>query len=319
MPEYCFRIRFFADQATTIGFSEPQHEIELPSLQVPLTLRAYDEEQNIDDTSHLVLESANPFDTKEAALEAGHTAYMALLWCGLNGDYGFDLGDEPTSGGFGQAFREAIEAEGGQGLDDEHGLQVYECSKPTVFGRVDAEITVTRNPDSFVEHLTDYLEADPDLDASLSLALELANLAHFENSNRAQFLTRMLAVESVLPDEPVSDEAEELVDAFIDAVRDADLVETERASLVGSAGYLKQKSISRTGKELAERLLEGREYMDKAPRAFFDTAYNARSSLVHDGKLPDSGPDLSDLSRSMQHFTDDLLCQLVIEESPDLL
>lgn len=318
MSDYSFRIRFFLSPGTQIGLSGSRHKFDVPSLDDPLDLRPYDKEEPIEESVHLVLEGAE-YDSEDEASRIGQRAHEALLWCGLRGNYGVDLGDGQPSGRFSNYIKERVKEQTGvRLLDDAHGLLVYKCHDPTRFGRMSAEATVTKSPDQFRTDFTDFVDTGVNLDPSVSLALELSNLAYFEASNRAQFLTRMLAVETVLPDLPASEAAQELVDDFIAALQEADLDEDERKSLVGWAGHMKKQSISRTGQHLAAEHLGSNEYGDESAPDFFKTAYDGRSKLVHNGELPDDGPKVRTLNNALRNFVSDLLEAIVTNRNPAL-
>lgn len=193
-PGFGFRLRFLLDPRTRLKHDEPELKLSVGEDNPPFYLQAYGGDQAISNTDHLVLGSEG-FQIQERATQIGEQARQALLWCGLTGSFGLDLGDEPPTFQFFRPFKEQFaERTGSQLREDIHGLQVYDCSLPTRFGRVDAQPVVKKNLDTFLATFRRYHEVGPDLTDQEAAALELAGVAYFEKSPRARFLTRMIAV-----------------------------------------------------------------------------------------------------------------------------
>lgn len=308
MAPYCVRLRFKINPRDRLDFSE--QTVELAKFgNASVTLKSYGDVP-ISETDDLVVQGGE-FREKEDAEEAGNRIYRSLLWSGVNGRYGFDLGDAPPSFGFFKPFKQEFKKRTGQNLRaDIHGLQVYDCGEPTRFGRFSATPSVTRSSDRFRESFRAFLNAS--LSEKEEVALKLANLAYFEQSPRARFLTRMFAVEALLRAVPASEKARELVDDFLKMIDESDLEEDEKQSLRSRAGHMKNQSIRGTGVQFAEQYLSGREYGDEPAGGFFRTAYDARSEIAHNGTLPSDFPlTIREIDNAMKAFVRDLLLETI--------
>jgi hypothetical protein len=122
------------------------------------------------------------------------------------------------------------------------------------------------------------------------LAFELYRLSHFEAAERARFLTLVTAIESVSQAKVRSAEASAHVEKLIGLTRDSGLPDAEIASLVGSLNWLRNESISKTGRDLVEALLGDAHYAGKVAKTFIQYCYALRSEFVHSGKPSDEVP-----------------------------
>ena len=77
--------------------------------------------------------------------------------------------------------------------------------------------------------------------------------------------------------------------------------------MLGLLNWLRQDSISQSGRKLASRRLGDRKYLDKTPEVFFKYCYEVRSRLVH-GKIPIPTIDETNaISGALEVFVSDLL------------
>ena len=100
----------------------------------------------------------------------------------------------------------------------------------------------------------------------------------------ARFLMLMMAMETLIEQEPRSDAAVAHVDRLIEQTRESGLPSPEITSLRSSLEYLRRESISAAGRRLAQERLAGRTYGDpvkESPSKFFTGCYELRSRLVH--------------------------------------
>ncbi len=100
----------------------------------------------------------------------------------------------------------------------------------------------------------------------------------------ARFLMLMMAMETLIDQEPRSEAAVAHVDRMIEATRASGLSSPEIASLGSSLKYLRDDSIGAAGRRLVRERLGERTYGDpiKEPAAkFFTDCYDLRSRLTH--------------------------------------
>jgi hypothetical protein len=140
-----------------------------------------------------------------------------------------------------------------------------------------------------------------------TLAFELYGLSHFEAAERARFVTLISAIESISEDRPRSPEAVEHVGKMIELTRGSGLSASEIQSMEGSMNWLKQESISKTGRDLIDSVLGTRQYGGKVAKRFFTDCYSVRSDLVHRGKPSNDTVNIRSLVSELDRLVADLL------------
>jgi len=81
------------------------------------------------------------------------------------------------------------------------------------------------------------------------------------------------AIESISELKARAPQAVEHVEKLIELTRASGLTNSEVSSLVDSLGYLRQESISRTGRELVDKVLHGKKYGGRTAKRFFHDCY----------------------------------------------
>ncbi len=138
------------------------------------------------------------------------------------------------------------------------------------------------------------------------LALELYGASHYEKSERASFLTLILALESLLEPKKRSNKTINHVKLLKEQTKCADIPENERNSILGSLEWLNSESISQGIKRMVNTFLKDKEYSGMPSIKFVTHCYDMRSKLVHTGKTPDS-VDLGALAAQLNVLLSDLL------------
>ena len=93
---------------------------------------------------------------------------------------------------------------------------------------------------------------------------------------------------------------------LISLTKESTLTENEINSLLGSLQYLRNDSISRSGRKLASKL-EDRRYMEERAVEFFARCYKMRNDLVH-GRYPrPSREEVAERAGPLMEFVADLL------------
>ena len=192
---------------------------------------------------------------------------------------------------------------------------VYDSSERVSFGNSDANRLAPNNDaQRFLEELTQNLSLGVTPSKKQRLALELLGFSRFEASVRARFLTCMLAYEALLEFEEKADDVLGVLGELQCTVEDSDLDAGDKHSLRSSLGNLKRQSIIRAGKALASRHLGGKKYNGLAADKFFGDCYDARSSLVHEGKAGMPDTELGSLAASLETMLSDLLASMLSRE-----
>ena len=264
------------------------------------------------------------FDGEESARMAGLAARGALRYAALVTGLAIDFGHEPARGTrLSEAYRDKIndKAGGATVIGDAHGLTTWHDNESTellVVG-LRARGMVTHRADRLIEVLRDGLEGGRRLEGEAeALATDLYFLAEFETSDRARLLTLVTSLEVLSDQEAQPPAARALVRQFRLMARDeeeaaaaANDEDAARAfqSLVGSLGRLERESILHSLRRLMRETMYPTADADGDVEADVELAvqsYNARSTLVHDGREPDD-VDLRQLSSDLRKLVGRLL------------
>ena len=144
------------------------------------------------------------------------------------------------------------------------------------------------------------------------LAFELYSASYFEPTPRARFLTLIMAIESLLRPEYRTKKAQSVVQNIIEYTKSSELNKSEIDSLLGSLQWLQRDSISKTGRDLANKYLCGEKYLEKTANNFFTYCYSLRSEMVHQGKTKEKNINLNTVVSELQRFISDLLKKMSI-------
>ncbi|MGH8544631.1 MAG: hypothetical protein ACREX3_13600, partial [Gammaproteobacteria bacterium] len=117
---------------------------------------------------------------------------------------------------------------------------------------------------------------------------DLYSASFFARSAEERFLNLMMSIETLIRSRPSSPETIGHVQQLIEMTQRGDIPSSERDSLIGRLGQLKNESIRTAGRNLMRERLPEREYQAMSAPDFFDHCYNLRSTLVH-GAAPRPG------------------------------
>lgn len=303
---YCFRIKLRIGHR--VGFETSDDELELASCDGErVTLRPSADGVHLRDTEWLSVRGES-YETREQAQEAaaiwGTRLRLAFSLLRMGADFGL----RAPRGGLTEAGLKMVEESSGRrALNDVHGVTVFECDPPPVFASVSAEGKVGKPVQRFLGLLSAAAETDPTMSAKEELAFDLYSASFFERSADARFLMLMMALETLIEQEPRGETVAAHVARLVVATKEADdIPQTERESLIGSLRGLEQESVGQAGRRLAESLGE-REYMGEAPRSFFNRCYELRSALVHGHYPRPEAGEVGTRAANLEGFVGDLL------------
>jgi hypothetical protein len=311
---YAFRIRFHRSPTDTVNIDA--RLLDLPSFGQGqrVQLRARDKGKVIKDSERLVLVGEG-FDSEEAATLAGNLYGRVLLRTMAHVRVGADFGDRAPKGSFTKNGLEWLESQRGERiLNDVHGMMVFVADPWPKFASTDATALRGAPQDRFERSFRRGLETDVAMTEQERIAFEVFNASFFQPSADARFLLRVMAIEALLAPRPRPDAVLQHVESLIAATEaEPSLPTADRQSLLGSLRWLRQESISRSGRHLAESKLSGRKYQDRSPAQFFSDCYTVRSNMVH-GLLPFPTRDEVDrLSAGLELFVADLLSGSLVD------
>jgi len=306
---YRFRIRFFLPAGDSFNFDEKQIEIQLDNFK--FVLKPFNAEK-INQTNHLLLIGGS-FNTPDEAEKIGMRAKKALLLSSTKLRIGIDLGSDKATGGLSNYLKDKICKETGEKIiNDVHGLSVYENIPQVKFiyaGPVTVGIGI--NDKKFTHIFSECYKKNLKLSATKQLALELYSASFFEPTLRARFLTLMMVTETLIKPNKRIGRGKEFVEHLIEKAKQSNLINSERQSILGSLQWLLKESISKTGRDLADKYLGEQKYLNKSSKQFFTYCYSIRSDLVHKGYAKDEKLNFGTLVGELQRYVADLLDRIL--------
>lgn len=273
-----------------------------------MRLQAHDSSKAIKDSDRLSLVGEG-FDTEQAATAVGDRYARALLRTMAHVRVGVDFRGRAPKSAFTKYGLEWFESQRSERvLNDMHGMMVFVAEPWPRFASMTGTAVRGTPQDRFERTFRRGLESDLPITPKEQIAFELFNGSFFQPSADARFLLRVMTVEVLLEPRPRPDPVRRHVESLITATEaESSLPIAERESLLGSLRWLRQESIRRAGKHLAESRLAGRQYLDRSPEEFFSDCYTVRSNMVHGLLLFPSREVVDRLSAGLALFISDLL------------
>ena len=311
---YCFRIKLRVGDR--VGFETSDDELELANGDERVILRPSADGVHLRDADWLSVRGES-YETPEQAEEAAAKWATRLRLAFSLLRMGADFGLRAPHGSFTEAGLKWVEDSAGRRvLNDVHGITVFECEPPPLFAAISAKGKVGKPVQRFLDLLSAAADTKPTMSARDELAFDLYSASFFERTADARFLMLMMALETLIEQEPRGETVAAHVARLVAATREADdIPSTERESLIGSLRGLEQESVGQAGRRLADSLGE-RQYMDEAPRPFFMRCYELRSALVH-GHYPRPDPgEVGNRAASLEWFVGDLLGAPLLDTAP---
>ena len=310
---YDFRVRGTFSSSARIE-ADAYEVVLLDAPPVRVTIHASGSEVMLKDSPIFIVRGTG-FVSPGEAREQGEAWQDAVMIGFASQRIGADLGVRaPLQGGMTEAgfdiMRAAIEAEGHgpvQLFNERSGVQVYATEPPACFYLGHATSVMGRPSTAVVNAIRSAHTADVRLSDSYKLAYDLFSASYTEAPADARFLMLAMALETIIVQHERSAAAQAVLDEIIEHVRQAELDNGERRSLIGALREMKlRESVNQAGKRLARTLGE-RTYGDRLPARFFQEVYELRSQLVH-GHVPQPDHLRIGLEVSLlQQFVSDLL------------
>jgi len=260
------------------------------------------------DAKSYVLSGAG-FGSQEQAVGAGIAFKASLMIALARSRLGVDFGDRAKVGGVLTAHGRALFSSKFQRpiLSDTHGLMTFESDPAPAFVQMNGRLLRGTNLDRFIQDFEAVTRERPELTDREQLAFTLFNLSFFGNNADSRFVLLVMAVEATVELADRCDAAIRHVDSLVAQTKVAQISESDRTSMISSLTYLKQESISASGRALCEQRLGDRMYGGRRAARFYNDCYSLRSSLVH-GKQPfPSHDDVSSAAAELERLVADLL------------
>jgi hypothetical protein len=307
---YKLRIKFNLSQSTYLGVDESSYYIDVLSRKYLLS--SPEEGKKISESSTLIL-TGTGFETEADANAYGKNITNILRVCSVKLRVGINLGNNKSSGGISDYFRDLLFQETGQiVLNEIDGLMTYEDTDNTKIASVSANAILTKDIKGFEATFKKLHDSSITLSDKLIYAFEFYNLTQFNTSSRIKFLLFIITIESLIEAKERRSDVINHVNHIIHLTKEnMDLNQEEKQSLISSLSYLKNESISASGRNIVSEYLKGKTYNEKQASRFFTECYNIRSKLVHNGKWHD---EYEPITNELGNMVTDLLISIVERE-----
>lgn len=308
MSPFTFRYRLNLSPRSRLDIDTVSWEATPEGAAPRLVISSPDGETPIKESARLVFKS-DGWPSEDEAVSAGQLYFPALALTLARLRVGADYGDRTPKSGFTPAGLSLLEQQHDHRfLNDELGLMVFESEPAPWFAGLGGTAVVAAAQDRFEERFRTALASPLQFDDRDRLALTLFNSSFFQDTAESRFLLLMMAVEAMLDPPPRSDAARDHVEALLTATRDSEQLSIrEKDSLAGSLNWLKNESISHTGRALAAERLGERRYSNSSAPEFFTDCYGLRSSLVHGGTFFPTRQEVDGTAAQLEVFVADLL------------
>ncbi len=306
---YRFRFRFHISQKGKLQGKGNKFEFILPNGH-KATLHCVGAE-NFDESTELVIISGGYLSSDEA-LAYAHELKESVLCFGTKFRFGLDLGKEKASSMISRYLKDKIFEDGGIVIiDDVHGISVYSEDHPTSCGGMSCGFLWNSRENSFfVDEVCKIISAPRKVDDKIKLSMELLTASYFEPSPRSRFLTLILAAEAILTPDECSEKVKLIVAELITHTKHSDLGDKEKCSILGSLNWLYKDSISLSLRKMASSYLPDKKYGGLPSDKFIKKCYEARSKLVHTGRVDDSKYEIGGLAANLEVYMTELLSTL---------
>ncbi|MEM7335759.1 MAG: hypothetical protein AAF490_27020 [Chloroflexota bacterium] len=309
MATFKFRFRFHIAHAGLIRGQEKDLKFLLPNGH-DATLHCLAADSISKATKFVILSGGYSSETE--ALAYGTKLKEAVLCYGTIFRVGVDIGKDKSSGSFSNQIKENLfKDQGVKLIDDVHGLMAYSEESPTSAISISATGLINaKDGTSFTEEVCRILYKDIHINSQIKLAMELMAGSFFESSPRARFLTLILAAESILTPDSRSSDAIALVNQLIKTTNDSLINEAEKNSIIGTLKWLYKDSISLSLRKMANHYLPDSTYDGLSSAKFIKKCYDARSKLVHTGKVNEQKFNIGTLAANLELYMKDMLTQI---------
>lgn len=269
--------------------------------------------KKINESSKLIVVGTG-FNSTQEAYSKGQTIMNILRLYSLVYRTGVNLGNNMVNGGISNYFKDKIYKEIGiVALNEVNGLMAYEDEEHIKIASVSlGNGMLYKSLDGFKEIIESNYDKTLVFSDKVVNAIDFYNLTMFTTTPRLKFLLLVIAIEALIETKRRASVAVEHVVALVKLTEDnLALSGSERSSMLGSLKYLKNQSISQSGRELVEEMLGEKIYNSKPASKFFTQCYNMRSSLVHNGTWDESN---NALAYELERMVVDLLIAKVRKE-----
>ncbi len=278
-----FRLRFHAPPGRNILGAKEGLVFHIDGIENPLRIEHLPPKPNQTLSSpEIYLVTGRHFQNEAIARECGEKLKYALAIYGAKARIGIDLGHDEVTTPTSEELKESYRKQGLRLRDEVHGIDVYrEDELPIRTLHVSGTLTTSHNIENFPTSVADEYQKFIPLTPKKQLALEIYNLVQFEERSKTKFLNLISVIEIICDRDKQPEDVKSHVDFLINQVKFSELSEENKEALTNGLGNLKRVSISTACRRLVEECINDEE------ARYFALCYNARSKLLHEGKIPE--------------------------------
>ena len=285
---YKFRLVFYYSKPGFFRVDEESIEYSLSDSLVVSVFPRDADKLNIASKYHI---ESGGFPSENEARICGEKlrTHLRLLNCIL--DLGLSIPSvDGNSSKLSNAIKESARKEGGEILDTITGLYVFPDDGLHFEHVTSGKINVyPGDPLYTLKGLKDSWENEFELDENTQEIIEILNISVRESSPKVKFLATYLAMEQIIKRKMRSERAQELIDEFINLTKSSNLTGSEKNSLSGSLGYLKEQAFSSVFTAFAKTTVNPKEINNMSVKKFVSECISLRNKVAHNisvKKLP---------------------------------
>jgi hypothetical protein len=270
---YCFRYRV---KMTTPIQTKADEPCVLTVAGVPsLTVLVKDNDRGIGSWAIFI---GCGYESEAKAKQAGESFGDTLLIVGATSKSGIDLGFSRNTLQFSDQIHSAVKERTGTELRGEvHGLMVYEENTVGVIG-VSAHLSVHVSVNAFEERMSRWIKHNNPLTERQRNCAALLNDAFFVSNTEGQFILRVSAIEALCEQSQVGVEYQTIIDRLSTYLAALDCNKSARTTVEQLLEIARRQSVRQA------YMGKIRKYLTDDKAIAFDSLYNKRSKLIHDGE-----------------------------------
>lgn len=211
------------------------------------------------------------------------------------------------SGTVSEGIKNKIREGGGELLDTIVGLHVYPDDDKHFEHVVSGKMNVfPSDPYYVLKGLKDSWDNTFELNESASEVIEILNISVRESSPKVKYLATYLAMEQIIERKMRSEAAQDLIDQFVQLTNNSELPVSEKASLAGSLGYLKEQSFSSSFTSFAKRITSPETINEMPITKFVSECIKLRNKIAHNVAV-DAMPNIEEFTKHLRNMAMSIL------------
>jgi hypothetical protein len=248
------------------------------------------------------------FSTSQDAENCGEKLrnHLRMLNCMLDLGLSIPIIDG-KSGSVSNGVKEKIRKNGGELIDTIVGLHVFPDDGSHFEHVASGKMNVfPSDPYYVLKGLKDSWNHTFELNENASEVLEILNISVREASPKVKYLATYLAMEQIIKRKMRSEKAQGLIDRFIQQANDSDLPESEKESLAGALGYLKEQSFSSGFTSFAKRIISPKTINNISVTKFVSECIKLRNKIAHNVAI-ESMPKIEEYTKHLRNMAMSIL------------